>query len=91
MFLNVISFFFLSPIRSPIFNFTVTLSFFLSFFLFSFALRLLYLYFMEFVFFFNIFMFEFQENGVDFGSFDGDDLRDFIDGRLASYDEVPKH
>lgn len=36
-------------------------------------------------------MFGIQENGVDFGDSDGDGLRDCIDGRVASHDEVPKH
>ena len=45
----------------------------------------------RYLFLFKIFMFGFQGNGADFGDIDGDDLRDFIDGWLASHDEVPKH
>lgn len=36
-------------------------------------------------------MFEIQENGVGFWDVYGDGIRDFVDGWLASYDEVPKH
>ena len=36
-------------------------------------------------------MFVICEDGFDFGDFDGDDLRDCVDGGMASHDEVPEH
>ena len=32
-----------------------------------------------------------KENGVDFGDFHGDGVRDCVDGWMETHDELPKH